>query len=136
MRPLMTVLAVAVALPLSACGDRDPTDPTAAVSGSYSLRTINGETLPVIFDQSGANTAEILDGSITLHAAGTFADSITYRFTIDGEVDIQDDAVSGTWVQSRTAVILTPTGGDAYALAVTDNSLIQTFGAFALVYRK
>lgn len=137
MRRLMTVLAAAIVLPLTACGDRDPTEPAAAVSGRYPLRTINGQNLPFTVQRVGNDSAEVIHGSITFRADSTFSDSVTFRFTIDDEVTIDEDAITGTYRLSGTAVTLTPAdGSNAYTLSVSGTTLTQTFDQFALVYRK
>jgi uncharacterized lipoprotein YehR (DUF1307 family) len=143
MRRLMTVLAAAIVLPLTACGDDStPTEEAAAVSGTYSLRTINGEDLPVTIDQQGDDITEVIHGSVTFHAASLFTDSVTFRFTIGGEVTIDEDAITGTYEQTGSTVVLTPSDeSDSYAMSVSGNTLTQTFVThtfepFTLVYRK
>jgi hypothetical protein len=138
MRRLMTVLAAAIVLPLTACGDdSSPTEEAAAVSGTYTLRTINGEDLPVTIDQVGDDFAEVIHGSVTFHADSLFTDSVTFRYTIEGEVTVEEDAISGTYEQNGSAVVLTPSDDSGtYSMSVSGNTLTQTFAQFALVYRK
>jgi hypothetical protein len=132
----MTVLATALVLPFSACGDDDPTSPNVDVTGTFTLRTINGEDLPVIIAQVGEDMIEVTEGTIRLNADSTFSDSTTFRITEGGVVTIEEDGAVGTYTQSGTSVTLHPSEGAPYAVSVSGNTLTQTAGAFALVYQK
>ncbi|HEX2168143.1 MAG TPA: hypothetical protein VHG09_12995 [Longimicrobiales bacterium] len=136
MRRLMTIMAAAFLMPLIACGDEDPADPTIEASGTYTLRSINGQDLPVTVLQIGADMVEVLDGEIRLNTDHTFSDSTTLRITEGGQVSTDVESLRGTYVQSSTSVTLTPTGGAAYALALSDDVLTQTVGQYVLVYRR
>jgi hypothetical protein len=137
MRRYATVLAAAVVLPLSACGDDDPTEPAVEVSGSYTLETINGNELPVTVERAGTDSLEVMEGSVTFNDAnGTFADSILYRLTLDGEVTLEDDVLTGTYTQTGTSLTLSTSGGGQYSMTLSDDLLSQTFASFSFVYRK
>lgn len=66
-------LVLAMALALSACG-MDATSPSVPVDGSYTLRTINGSSLPFTFNTGLTLTAEVL----TLYPDGTYQDQSRY----------------------------------------------------------
>lgn len=46
---------------------------SSTVNGAYTLRSINGSSLPYTISGSGANKTEILDDVITLYEGGTYA---------------------------------------------------------------
>jgi hypothetical protein len=136
MRRLLTALAAAVVLPLYACGDDNPTEPAVEVSGRYTLRTINGQDLPVTIDQAGDDRIEVTFGAMTFNPDNTFTDSTTFHVTIDAELTVEDVVAVGTYTQTGTAVTLTPTIGQTYQVSVSADMLTQTIAQFVLVYRQ
>lgn len=137
MRRLLSILAAALVLPLTACGDDDgPSGPTFEASGTYNLATINGENPPVVVAQVDADFIEITAGVIELNADNTFRDSTTYRISEGGAVRTEADVFTGTYAQTGNAVTLTLADGGAYALSVSEDALTQTVAQFVLVYRK
>jgi hypothetical protein len=135
MRRTMSVLVLAFLLPLAACGD-GPTAVPVDVVGTWELRTINGMPLPVILASSGEDTAEVLDGSIILQADGRFEDSVTLRFTIDGEVTTDVDVIEGTYTQQGGALVLTSDEGGSFSATVTDGELVQIINQLTLRYTR
>jgi len=73
MRKIIT-LSLAVALALAACGG-EADDPT----GTYDMVSIDGNALPYAPTHQGQKGPEIVSGSLTLNADGTFAFSMGYR---------------------------------------------------------
>ena len=114
------------------CGDDDPSGPRG-VTGSYTLRTVNGQNVPAtVYEGSDLGfqlKVEVLSGRITLNSNGTFQDVTTVRQTIGtGPSSTDDFTTSGTWVQSGSTLTLTdPTEDETYTLTVQgDGSLVQS----------
>ena len=63
-----------LALGLAACSN-DSTAPSTTVEGSYSLRTVNGTTLPYTF----SNGQQLVSEQLVLNADGTFSDASQYN---------------------------------------------------------
>lgn len=101
---LLTVAAAATVLTGSACSDS--TGLSGNVAGTYELRTINGQALPVS-NQSGTRIIEA--GQLELDSDGTFVDIIQYRTT--GSSLIQTDQFFGTWDQNGSEIRLEYSGG-------------------------
>jgi hypothetical protein len=136
MRRMATTLALALVIPLTAC-DRSATAVVEAdVSGTYQLQTINGQALPFTLQAVGADRVEITAGHIELDTAGRFEDMIALRITVDGEVELEEDLETGTYVVSGNTVTLTMEGGGSYALLVQGETLTQVVGQYTLVYRR
>ncbi|HEX5970799.1 MAG TPA: hypothetical protein VFY85_02670 [Gemmatimonadaceae bacterium] len=95
------MLAFAAALTMSASACQDTTNPSSVLSGTYTLRTVDGRTPPVAVDAS----TEITGGYILIDRNGTFTDVITYRDTYSGIST--DDRIDGTWALSGTTVEFT-----------------------------
>lgn len=70
MRKLATLV---LALGLAACAN-DATAPSTSIDGTYTLRSINGSTLPYTFSTGAQLTNEVL----TLNTDGSFVDQSQY----------------------------------------------------------
>jgi hypothetical protein len=81
MRKIFAFVAVVLAV---GCGGGNTTGPYTSVAGTYTLRTLNGSSLPHIVNQMGASMAEILDATLTLNEDGTFNESGHDRMTESG----------------------------------------------------
>ena len=65
MRRTLAVFAVLFVSVLAGCSDSS-TGPNASVSGSYSLRTINGFSLPYVLVDRPGYREELVDETITI----------------------------------------------------------------------
>jgi hypothetical protein len=105
MRRVALVLAVVLPLALGGCGDS--TGPGGSLAGTYALRSINGDPVPVIIDESGTFRLEMMSGFVRLNANGTFSTRHTVRLTEgNSSIDVPQDA-SGTYTRSGEAITLT-----------------------------
>lgn len=106
-------LVLVLALALSACA-MDSTSPSGSVDGSYTLRTINGQSLPFTFRTGLTLTSEVL----TLYRDGTYQDESRYsdgsRFTdsgiytsFNGSITFDSDRSSLTYQGSVSGNVLT-----------------------------
>ena len=84
-------LLAAALLLLAACGE--PTAPEPApdpeLEGTYTLRAIDGKTLPWVQLVLGQDTTWVLGGSYTFRADSTYTFTYIYRYLRDGEVTVQ-----------------------------------------------
>lgn len=101
-RILMLAVAAALSMSVSAC--QDSTNPSAVLSGTYTLRTVNGQTPPFALDAS----TQLVSGYITIDRSGTYIDVLTYR-DISGGVagPSYNDTINGTWALSGNTIALT-----------------------------
>ena len=70
-------LTFALLLPLAACESTAPEE--AGITGTYSLQTINGSSLPHTVLEAGSDRFEVTAGAITLNEDLTFTDLLTFR---------------------------------------------------------
>jgi opacity protein-like surface antigen len=142
-RILMLALAAALSMSVSAC--QDSTNPSSVLSGTYTLRTVNGQTPPVPIQADPINgTTEIVGGYIQIDRNGTFTDVLTYRTTPSGGVPGQpyDDTINGTWALSGNSLEFTDVTdpGNPYYATVSGNQLLFTNYAsgqqYTVVYSK
>jgi lipocalin-like protein len=129
MRRIAFLLAV---IALAACNN-DSTSPNGTVIGSYSLRTINGNTLPYTF----SNNAVLVSDRLTLNSDGSYFDVAS--FSNSGQSTEQ-----GTWsINNNLITFEDQTDGIRYSASLSGNVLTETFnntdgfsGSVTEVYQK
>ena len=113
------VLLALLVFGLVACGV-DVTDP-GSVSGTYTLRSINGDPLPVVIGPS-----EITAGSLTLNEDLTCSISITARVTEDGIVTTETETEMCSYTLDSGSITYTTSTGVASGL-ISDDFTIAIF---------
>jgi hypothetical protein len=114
-RFLLTVAAAATTLTGTACSDSTGLGSNPA--GSYELRTINGQSLPV---QLGSRTIE--GGVLELDSNTEFADIIQFREF--GSPLSDQDEFFGTWERNGSEIRLEYESGDVLFANRTSSSRI------------
>lgn len=112
-RFLLTMTAAATTLIASACSDT--TGIGSNVTGSYELRTVNGQSLP-----ASNNSVTIEAGVLELDSNGTFVDIVQFR--VPGDPLIREDQQFGTWERSGSEVRLDYDNGDTFFADRTSSS--------------
>ena len=84
-------------------------------NGSYAISTINSSALPVaIFSDTGGFKLEVMSGTITLSAGGTYSIVTNYRETLPGVSDTYTDSTGGTWAMtSGTSTVVFTSAADS-----------------------
>ena len=112
-RTLLALCAAVVSTFLAACGsDSGTTGPggpsNKTPNGSYAISTINAAALPVaIFSDTGGFKLEVMSGTITLNAGGTYSIVTNYRETLPGVSDLYSDSTGGTWAMPSGSSTIT-----------------------------
>jgi hypothetical protein len=119
-RILMLAFAAALTMGASAC--QDTTNPSSVLSGTYTLRSINGQTPPVTVDA----TTEITGGYIRIDRDGTYSDVLTYRDLSSGIST--DETINGTWALSGNTVEFTDFNDpyNPYYASVSNGQIVFT----------
>jgi Lipocalin-like domain len=113
MRRIALLIAV---IALAACNN-DSTSPNGTVIGSYSLRTINGNTLPYTFSNSNV----LVSDRLTLNSDGSYFDVAS--FSNSGQSTEQ-----GTWsINNNLITFQDHTDGISYTASLSGNVLTETF---------
>ena len=81
------------------------------VSGDYTLRTINGSSLPYTISGSGANKTEIVSDVITLFQGFTYSEAIVSRVTVNGQATNENKTKTGAFSLFGTSFILSSNDG-------------------------
>ena len=134
------LLLAFLVLGLVACDGVDVTDP-GSVSGTYTLRAINGEELPSVLLQNGTTyLLEITAGSLTLNEDLTCSLTLTVRETDAGIVDTDIWTPEFTYTLTSGSITLTA-GTILLSGSITGSSITLTWSLSAtdedvLVFRK
>ena len=115
--------------------------PPAAVTLSFTLQQVNGQTLPASF-QTAEGVLVITSGSMVLRPELTFSESILYNLTAPGASAVADTAITtGTYAQTGTDIVFTvpPSGSEGtitFSGTVVGNTLTYNDAGFVAVYRR
>ncbi|HXT16550.1 MAG TPA: hypothetical protein VN706_13010 [Gemmatimonadaceae bacterium] len=83
------LIIAALAAVVAGCSSTDSVSPTVSLTGSYSLRSINGQNLPVQVSDGRVLTSDVL----SLNDDGTFSDDAQFS---DGTVSIEQGFFSAS----------------------------------------
>ncbi len=129
----------ALAFPLAACGGGgdSPTGPTtASVVGTWNLQSINGQALPYVLQQTGADKLEVTRETFTFSST-TFTQTTDYRLTQSGRVTTDSEADAGRYTINGNAVTVTfNSDGSSVTGTVSGNTITAAADGVALVYRR
>jgi hypothetical protein len=118
------LVMLALAGTLAACS-ADSTGPNGSVAGTYSLRRIDGQTLPYTFSSG----LRLVSDELTLRSDGTYEDVSRYD---DGTSFIDE----GDYTSYNGAVTLYSTLGDTYQGSVSNNVLTMIVNGFTQVFQR
>lgn len=145
MLKLTRALALATMLALaSACGGDDSNAPKSDHLGTYPLQSINGDPVPSVVYSDATTRVEITQGSLTIHANGTYTETLTYLET-ENDVPSPPETYNCTGTARRegntiTLVETTAPGcaGDTYTATYSGgNILTVNYGpGFVAIYRR
>jgi len=134
MRRLLVLLVVAAAV---SCGGDASTRADVPVSGTYTLRSVNGTQLPFIVAQNDSLKFEILSDAFTLADDRSWTESGSSRTTLNGQVSNDPIARSGTYVLGNgNKITLIASSGDFSDGTIGGGTLTVTNEAVVAVYQK
>jgi len=114
----------ALAGSLAACS-MDSTRPNGSVAGSYTLRTINGQSLPYTFSGGLRLTSD----DLTLLSNGTYQDVSRYS---DGTSFVDD----GDYSNNNGAITFYSSTGQTYQGSVSGDVLTQILNNYTQVFER
>ena len=136
-------LAMFFALATAAVSCTDSTGPGDSLAGTYTLRTVNGATPPVLVYQDASVRSEVVSAQIVLDAAGNYQGTTRYRDTYTGQQpQLVDDVIIGYWTLSGNQLQLTDRDfpNDPYLATVSGGTItlsdFTTSSGYVLVYSK
>lgn len=136
MRKLLPLLFVLI-LPLSACGDDAPTDPTQAAVGTYTLVQVNGSTLPALIGQFAEGRIDVLSGTLTLRNDKSFTETVNVRITpTTGVIQTFPSTENGTFTVTGTTVQFQTSERGSYSGTLSGNTLTYNVEGISATYQK
>ena len=111
---MRSIVRVAVSIgalaALVSCGDEAATAVRAAVTGSYTLSTVNGQPLPFTENSSGA-VVVITAGQLVAESNGAFTETITRTTTPPGGAPTTaTTTATGTYTVGNSVIVFTYAG--------------------------
>ncbi len=131
------IAAGAAALTIG-CGSSDATSPQRQFPGIYALRTVNGQPMPYVA-QDSAGTSSLTSDVYTFSSDGTFTQRVVGSYAPSGgTVEDRSFDDSGRWTLVGTSVTLTfnSDGGGARGTVSGGNTITFAFGSITAIYRK
>ena len=131
------VLCLALLLPLAACGDDSPTDPTQSAVGTYTLVQVNGSPLPAYLGQSPQGRADVLSGTLTLRNDKSYTEMVNVQVTpLIGAVHTVPVNENGTFTITGRTVQFMPDTGGTYSGTLTGTTLESNAKGLTARYEK
>ena len=118
------LVMLALASTLAACST-DSTGPSGSVTGTYTLRTIDGQPLPYTFSSGLRLTSD----QITLMTDGTYEDVSRYS---DGSSFVDE----GDYTSYNGAVTFYSTSGETYQGSISRDVLTQILNGYTQVFQR
>ena len=106
------------------------------LDGTYTLRTVGGETLPVTIIEILEDKVEVTAGKVQLGPGNVFKGELTIRTTESGVVSTEVSADEGTFSQTGNSLRVTYGDGSTDTATVRDGTLTVTSDGLALVFQK
>lgn len=93
----MRKIFLVIALVAQAACWSDKVTGSSTVFGTYTLRTVNGASLPATVSGSGANRSDVVSDTIYLYEGFTFAEYAHYNNTVNGTTTAQAVVDNGSF---------------------------------------
>ena len=129
-------VAAALSLPFAACGGDGGTGLDTELSGTYTLRSVNGQPLPFVAYEDAVEKFELLGDEFDF-GARTFTQSTDFRYTERGVVTTDTFEDSGRYTLDGNALTVEfDSDGSSVTGAVDGNSFTLAGDGVVLLYRK
>jgi hypothetical protein len=99
---LLAVTALVTVAP-GCGGSRDKSTGPASATGTYALRSVDGDPVPSMLTQDPGYSFEITSGSLTLDEDGSYAVSLDWRENVDGTLTSDTDEDFGAYTRTSDA---------------------------------
>lgn len=134
------IAALALLVPVLAACDGGGISTGVDVSGTYTLRSVNGDPLPATLFEDSEVRYEIIGGELRLQADRTYETPITFRFTDKFSGDAESDIAveTGTYRVRDGDITFTPDDpADAtYVGTITGSTITYTTDGTTVTFRR
>jgi hypothetical protein len=115
---------------LLACNSEAPAAPSPAITGAYSLSTIDGRALPTTISSDGTTDVIVVSGQILLNPNYSFGEVLRIREIIDGATVLEQDVpASGSWTLTDDVITFhDATDNETFSATLSANTLTTRLG--------
>jgi hypothetical protein len=107
----------------------------AAVSGTWTLLTIDGGSLPYVMSRFGDTKIELLSDTLTFTANGTATESAQSRFTAGARVETDTTTAAGSFTIDGSTIRFTSDGRSRTA-TLNGTMLVANVDGMTWVFRR
>lgn len=139
MTHVLRTLAALALTAVAACGGSDgPTGVTPdQIAGTYSLQTVNGQSLPLTLPVGPDETITLRSGSVTLNADRSCSHQHDVAYTADGTTTSDNTPVPCTYsVNGNTIVTTDSDDGTKVTGTYSDGAITTNVEGVVSIYRK
>lgn len=137
MRGFTKMAAIAVlGLAAAACGGDDGINEPASIAGTYVLKTIDGQTPPVVVVDEPGLKLEVVSGNFVLAANGSFSTTVVLRITENNQVSTESESFTGTYTVTGSTVNFTYSDGETDSATLAGETLTFSEDGSTVVFRK
>jgi len=134
MRRFAALLALAAVV---SCGGETPTSPSVSLSGTYTLQTVNGMSLPYTYPQDTYDKFEFLSDVRVLSDSGTFTETYTNRQTENGQATTFTRTSTGTYTAVGGGItFFHPEGAEFGSVGVGTLTIRSVSAGVVALYQK
>jgi len=119
---------------LIACGGDSATGPNASITGNYTLRTVNGNSVPAVVFQDAQVKEEVTAGNINLNADKTWSGSLSARATnlTNGATATVSVPANGTYTTNNGSITLTDASDNSQLVGTVGGGTLTIGGDIGL----
>jgi hypothetical protein len=108
--------------------------PGETIAGRYSLRSMNGETLPFVLIQVVNDSVVVTSGHLQLNDDGTCSSSLSLTVTEGGQVTTETDSDTCTWTRTGSAIFFVWSDNSTDAGSLTGSQISVTSEGVVLLF--
>jgi hypothetical protein len=128
--------ALASLVVLSSCSALDAIS-NGSATGTYQLRSVNGDFLPALIYQEPGYSEEVLSATFSLETDGTYTDAAIIRQTVNGRSTTATTSSYGYYDEYNGDITFNETGGRQYygtyrngQLVIDDQGLTMSYDRY------
>lgn len=121
---------------VAACGSDSPTGPRADITGTYTLRSVNGVNVPAVVVQVPDYSYSITGGRIVLNADLTCSAQLSWSETESGTTTTGTESDTCTYRQNGDALTFRWSDSSEDSASLISGTISLTTEGTVLIFRK
>ncbi|MDA1028496.1 MAG: hypothetical protein O3B41_05525 [Bacteroidetes bacterium] len=132
----LLALAIVFALGILGCDSSGDSNSEPDYSGNYILKSVDGESVPVVVFQIGSDKVEVTGGSYRLNSDKTISQSLTFKVTESGVVTTETASRAGTYSNNNSAFLFTYSDNTTDSGSISGDNLTIISDGVSFVFKK